>query len=221
MASQTVDTAIQFNPKSGKGLRDGVMSELTSFWDVKPGHEDALRAAVQRFADALRNAPLEETQKTGLRYTRHVIFDGGTRLLWITGFETDWDPYIEDALVVVGVDNFLDWMQHTTQFAAVQEWVREAGGSEALRAGRGSWASDAEREIEKSARMNSRGLKQIVMSVQTPGTSYMDSLSDKTMSEIRKALQVNQAFQQVLDGPDAAEAPQHPALKPLLDLAAD
>ena len=32
---------------------------------------------------------------------------------------------------------------------------------------------------------------------------------------------MNEAFQQVLDDPEAAEALQHPALKPLLDEAAD
>jgi hypothetical protein len=42
-----------------------------------------------------------------------------------------------------------------------------------------------------------------------------------THTEIRKAMQVQQAFQQVLDTPGAAEALQHPALKPLLELAAD
>jgi hypothetical protein len=42
-----------------------------------------------------------------------------------------------------------------------------------------------------------------------------------TVKEIRKALRVNLAFQQVLDDPAAADALQHPALKPLLDEAAD
>ena len=42
-----------------------------------------------------------------------------------------------------------------------------------------------------------------------------------TVKEIRKAQRVNAAFQQVLDDPGAAEALQHPALKPLLDEAAD
>jgi hypothetical protein len=41
------------------------------------------------------------------------------------------------------------------------------------------------------------------------------------VKEIRKAQRVNAAFQQVLDNPEAAEALQHPALKPLLDEAAD
>jgi hypothetical protein len=42
-----------------------------------------------------------------------------------------------------------------------------------------------------------------------------------TVKEIRKAQRVNNAFQRVLDDPAAAEALQHPALKPLLDEAAD
>ena len=42
-----------------------------------------------------------------------------------------------------------------------------------------------------------------------------------TVREIRKAQRVNRAFQQVLDHPEAAEALQHPALKPLLEEAAD
>jgi hypothetical protein len=42
-----------------------------------------------------------------------------------------------------------------------------------------------------------------------------------TVKEIRKAQRVSAAFQQVLDDPKAAEALQHPALRPLLDEAAD
>jgi hypothetical protein len=41
------------------------------------------------------------------------------------------------------------------------------------------------------------------------------------VKEIRKALRVNEAFQQVLDDPAAADALRHPALKPLLNEAAD
>ncbi|MEI7058207.1 hypothetical protein WBG06_20440 [Nocardioides sp. CCNWLW239] len=42
-----------------------------------------------------------------------------------------------------------------------------------------------------------------------------------TVKEIRKAQRVNSAFQQVLDDPQAAEILQHPAMRPLLDEAAD
>lgn len=42
-----------------------------------------------------------------------------------------------------------------------------------------------------------------------------------TVKEIRKAQRVNSAFQQVLDHPQAAEILEHPAMRPLLDEAAD
>ena len=42
-----------------------------------------------------------------------------------------------------------------------------------------------------------------------------------TVREITGALKLEKAFQQVLDHPDAAKALEHPALKPLLELAAD
>jgi hypothetical protein len=38
---------------------------------------------------------------------------------------------------------------------------------------------------------------------------------------LKKAQRLQQAFQQVLDDPAAQEALQHPALKPLLEQAAD
>ena len=69
--------------------------------------------------------------------------------------------------------------------------------------------------------MSAAGLKEIVVSVQTPATSYVNAVSDLTHPEIRKAQRVNEAFQQVLDDPDAAEALQHPTLKPLLEQAVD
>jgi hypothetical protein len=42
-----------------------------------------------------------------------------------------------------------------------------------------------------------------------------------TVKDIWRAQAVAAEFDQVLDNPDAAEALQQPALKPLLDLAAD
>jgi predicted type IV restriction endonuclease len=41
------------------------------------------------------------------------------------------------------------------------------------------------------------------------------------MPQIKKAQRLQQAFQKVLDDPDAEEALKHPALKPLLEQAAD
>ena len=52
------------------------------------------------------------------------------------------------------------------------------------------------------------------------GFAHLDS-NDLTLPQIDRAQRVNQAFEQVLDDPAAAEALQQPALKPLLELAAD
>ena len=67
--------------KSGMGLSDGVVSELATFWDVLPGHEDELRAATERFAATLRSIDRAKNLSTGLRDQRHVIFDNGTRMI--------------------------------------------------------------------------------------------------------------------------------------------
>jgi hypothetical protein len=54
---------------------------------------------------------------------RHVILDEGRRLLWVTAFETDWDPYIDDSVDILGVQAWIDWLQHTV------EWRDEVGES--------------------------------------------------------------------------------------------
>ena len=217
MAIRTEDTAAQFTKKSGKGQRDGVISELFTLWEVKPGHEEELRAATERLANVLKNAPLELNVQTGLRDERHVIFDGGRRLVWITTFETDFDPYIEDAIMKIGLDNFTDWMQHLTSADQWWAWIREAGGEEKLRA----QATITDPAQQKEARMGLSGLKKYMLDHQIPASAYYNAVSYLTHAEIRKAHVVYQAFQQVLDDPAAAEALQNPALKPLLELAAD
>lgn len=63
-------------------------------------------------------------------------------------------------------------------------------------------------------------VKSFILSAQVTGAAYARNYGG-TVKEIRKAQRVNAAFQQVLEDPAAAEALQHPALKPLLDEAAD
>jgi hypothetical protein len=75
--------------------------------------------------------------------------------------------------------------------------------------------------IEAQVKRTVGGLKAIVQSVQSPATGYFNNLGAWTMPQIVKAQRLQEAFQQVLDDPAAAEALQHPALKPLLDQAAD
>jgi hypothetical protein len=63
-------------------------------------------------------------------------------------------------------------------------------------------------------------LKAFILGAQQTAAAYARNYGG-TVKEIRKAQRVNQAFQRVLDDPAAAEALQHPALRPLLDEAAD
>jgi len=63
-------------------------------------------------------------------------------------------------------------------------------------------------------------LQAFVLGAQQTAAAYARNYGG-TVKEIRKAQRVNDAFQQVLDDPDAADALQHPALKPLLEEAAD
>jgi hypothetical protein len=63
-------------------------------------------------------------------------------------------------------------------------------------------------------------LTAFILSAQVTAAAYARNYGG-TVKEIRKAERVNQAFQQVLDDPQAEEALQHPVLRPLLDEAAD
>ncbi|MGE3601292.1 MAG: hypothetical protein AB7N70_37765 [Dehalococcoidia bacterium] len=63
-------------------------------------------------------------------------------------------------------------------------------------------------------------VKAFILSAQVSAAGYARNYGG-TVKEIRKAERVSKAFQQVLDDPKAAEALQHPALKPLLDEAAE
>ena len=42
-----------------------MISELATFWEVKPGHEAELRTAAERLANTLQNAPVELNVQTG------------------------------------------------------------------------------------------------------------------------------------------------------------
>lgn len=63
-------------------------------------------------------------------------------------------------------------------------------------------------------------VKAFVLGAEQTAAAYARNYGG-TVKEIRKAERVADAFQQVLDHPQAAEALEHPALQPLLDEAAD
>jgi hypothetical protein len=63
-------------------------------------------------------------------------------------------------------------------------------------------------------------LKAFILDAQQTAGAYARNYGG-TVKEIRKAQRVNEAFQAVLDHPEALEALQHPVLQPLLDEAGD
>lgn len=176
--------------KSGLGLTSGIVSELSAFLTVKEGHEEELRAASRRFNARIAQAPKPALAKIGIRSMRHVIYDGGRRLLWITSFETDWDPYIDDALALIGMQNWIDWLQHTNEFPMGL--------------------------VEKATNAD---VKAFIQSAQSPASAFFDALGDATMPQLWRALELTAAFQRVLDDPSAEQALAHPTLAPLLALA--
>jgi hypothetical protein len=119
----------QVTKKSGKGNSHGVVSEVSAYLTVKPGHEEEARAAAFRFGEILKKSDWKDIQKTGLRDARLVNFDNGRRLMFASGFETDFDPYVDDAILIVGIQHFLDWLQHTVEaeelVASVKSLVKD------------------------------------------------------------------------------------------------
>ena len=198
--------------KSGKGTTDGVISEMATFWDVLPGHADEARAGGKRMIDAVHGLDPAVSAKTGLRDARLVVTSDDKMLLFATTFETEWDHYIDDAILVVGVGAFLDWMQHTVQGQEIVEWAKESG-AENFAQGDPEWEALMKKATSR--------LKAILQATQSPATGYFNAVSALTLPQFDRQQRVNRAFEQVLDNPDAAEALQHPALKPLLELAAD
>jgi hypothetical protein len=197
--------------KSGVGNSHGVISEVSAYMTVKPGHEEEARAAAGRFGEMLRNSAWEDLQKTGLRDARLVNFDNGKRMMFASGFETEWDPYVDDAILVVGLQHFMDWLQHTVEAEELVASVKSlAGGVD-------------ENDPTYAEKVKPAGplLKAVIQKIQTPATTYFNALSDLTLPQIKKAQRLQEAFQGVLDDPAAQEALQHPALKPLLEQAAD
>ena len=206
-----MSTMASTSKKAGKGLTDGVISEMSTFYHVKEGQQEKLREAVQRFVDTVRSLPPEEAMKAGLRDSRHVIFDEGRQLVWFTTFESEWDPYIEDSIRIVGFKHFLDWMQYTIEGDKFGAWAQESGGLEAL--------DPHNPNVEQAVGQYSGGLKKIIQAGQVQAASYFNALSAVTLIQVGKAEKLNVAFEEVLENPAAEKALQDPALKPLLELA--
>ena len=176
-----------------KGLRVGPVSELSVFLKVKPGHDEAIRKVFH--GEAAGDALAEAVTAVGsLHQARYVLFDNGTRLLISTTFDGDWDVYIDDFAAVGVLDAWDTFLIHC-------EGYPDEG-----------W---------RAASLTVEQAKEFLTANQVTAEDFWLDYQGVTAKEIKKALALQQTFQQVLDNPGAAEALQHPALKPLLDSAAD
>jgi hypothetical protein len=84
-------------PATRPGILVGSTSEFTLFFHVKPGHEVALREAVESLQRAPGYRPGDYDLPIGtIHEARFVLFDDDTRLLFATSFDGPWDAYMED-----------------------------------------------------------------------------------------------------------------------------
>lgn len=181
---------------TGDGSRDGVVSEFGAFLHVRPGHAEDLRREVRAFATSPgRKGMVNAAEKIGVRTLRATLFDNDTRFLFATTFDTEWDPYVDDALEMMGGiaawGKMLQYCEESPPDAGVPGAVSNA---------------DAKALLEK---------------IRTKAAMYVDTYPDVSCKKFNRALRVLTAFEEVLDNPDAAEALKNPALKPLLDQATE
>jgi len=187
------------NSTSPSETRSGLIGEFAMFLTVKPGQADNLRKAALEYINSPARKSSDATQKaaalTGIHDIRLTVFDNDTQFLFATTFDTEWDPYVDDSLMVMqGVSPWGHFLQYTVE---------------------------APEGIEIPGKISNAAAKEFLNTHRVKAAAYENTLPTLTIRDAQKAMRVFQAFQQVLDHPDAAEALQHPALKPLLDEAAD
>jgi hypothetical protein len=177
----TLTTATPKRP----GLKSGVLTELTVFTNVLPGHERAIREAIKQSTDDPRRA--EAIQQIGtLHEARFVLFDDDKRLMFCSSFDGTWDKYIDDFAATYIATLFQATFSHCEGFPGIQD----------------------------------PNVKDWFMAYTREALGFISATPQATVKQLWRALDLEQAFQQVLDQPGAAEALSAPVLKPLLDRAA-
>ena len=178
-----------------KGKRIGPVSELSVFCKVKPGRGQVVR-------DTL-DAPVEEQQPLinavkdvgTLHNARYVLFDDDTRLLIATTFDGDWDVYIDDFAASYVLDAWDKFLRHCEGYP---DEGKDAAG---LTRGRGQGVSH--RQPGHSGRTSTWT---------TPGLR-------RRRSSRRCAFR--RPSSRCWTTPTPARRSSNPALKPLLEVAAD
>ncbi len=187
-----------------KGMRSGVRTEFTVIGNIKPGHEQELREAIKRRAADPRRR--EDAKKFGtIHEARVTLIDNDTRLLFCSSFDGTWDKYIDDFAVT---DNAVGtWDKYIDDFAVTDNAVSQSFAE--------FWS-----HVEGYPGITDPSVRDWLTAHQYEALAYDSSYPEPTVKQIWKAQELQHAFQQVLDNPEAEQALKHPALKPLLDQAA-
>jgi hypothetical protein len=190
----TKETTVARVPRKGK--MSGTIMEWCVLWTLKPGVSgqkiiDGILAGLSRRPGGIR----QSYKDIGVHDARYVLFDNETRLLITISFDNSFDKYFDDALALFtgGDPNAIgfEWVEGVKEFPE------------------GGYHSKTWEEI-----------KNFLVTTQVEAKIFANT-DDGSVAEIEKALRLQKAFQQVLDNPEAAQALKHPALKPLLEQAAD
>ncbi len=180
-----------------KGLTCGNVREYTFIGKVRAGHEKAMREDMVAFLNNPRRADKEGLKRVGIYSALHMLFDNDTRFIGTVWFDTDFDTYFDDVFNLVGVDLYESFFRHAEGFP-------EKGLT-------GGLTGQAAYEFAKNW----------LASNHSEVTSFVVTNPELTVKEQGRAKRLLDAFQEALDHPDAEQALQHPALKPLLELASE
>jgi hypothetical protein len=190
---RTPETATIQGRVPRKGLKSGTAAEYHGFFKVKPGSAKQMVREIEAALTSRGDVRATYAQ-IGVYDASYVLFDNDTRLLLKITFDTDFDTYFDDALVLLtGGDKSktgFGWINHL-------EDPPGAGFDSVTWEEAKDWL--VAHQIEASIFANT---------------------CDGSVKQLQKAQRVQKAFQEVLDNPEAAQALQHPALKPLLEEAA-
>ena len=175
-----------------KGAHSGFSNEYCGFFNIKPGCAEKMVKEITATLLA-RNPDVRQSYfDIDVFDARYCVFDNGTRLFLGIAFDKDFDTYFDDALMLISGGKM--------GAGTTASWFTNLEGSE-----------DALTSWEAT--------KNFLVKHQVDANIYANT-TNGTVKQVQKALDLQKAFQQVLDNPEAAKALSHPALKPLLDLAA-
>jgi hypothetical protein len=80
---------------------------------TKPGSGDAIRAYGRRLEEAVRGDPAA-LAVLRLHYLRWILFDEDTRFIYMGIFDTDFDKYVEDAVMLfkkLGLNTVFEYLE--------------------------------------------------------------------------------------------------------------